>query len=184
MTVGPGRADPGIAGSPQLETHRLGDDGPFPNNEALPLLVYAGAFRLPEREPAAAIETVFEANAWPPAWRFGVFGFHHYHSTAHEALGVFAGHARLLFGGPRGVAITAVPGDVILIPAGVAHKCLDSSGFRVVGAYPAGQDFDMNRGETGERPAADANIARVPLPRADPVFGANGPLFDHWQGNA
>ena len=180
MTARSGQAAAEVVGSPRVEAHCLGDDGTFPNNDALPLLVYRGAFRLPNGDPATAIEAVFEANGWPPAWRFGVFDFHHYHSTAHEALGVLAGRARLQFGGPEGPAVEAEPGDVIVIPAGVAHKCLEASGFRVVGAYPRGQDFDMNRGTPGERPATEANIARVPLPEADPVLGADGPLRQHW----
>jgi len=167
-------------GNPQVAAYRLEDDGTYPNNPDLPLLVYAGAFRPAEADPAGAIERVFEANGWPPAWRFGVFDFHHYHSTAHEALGVFAGSAHLQFGGPEGVEVTAETGDAIVIPAGVAHKCLSSKGFRVVGAYPRGQSFDMNRGDPGERPAADTNIARVPLPAADPVLGTTGPLLEHW----
>ena len=163
----------------EVSRHLLTDDGTFPNNGALPLLVYPGAFGGEGGDPDA-IEARFAANGWPPAWRFGVFDFHHYHSTAHEALGVFAGSARLQFGGPQGVEVTAGAGDVIVIPAGVAHKCLESRGFRVVGAYPRGQHFDMNRGEPGERPAAETNIARVPLPAADPVLGADGPLRQHW----
>ncbi|MFB6261457.1 MAG: cupin domain-containing protein, partial [Thiohalorhabdaceae bacterium] len=127
---------------------------------------------------------LFRAHHWPPAWRFGVFDFHHYHSTAHEVLGVFAGSARLLFGGPDGVTVEAQAGDAIVIPAGVAHKCLVPKCFRVVGAYPRGQDFDMNRGEPGERPAADHHIAEVPLPAADPVLGPSGPLSREWDGKA
>ena len=43
--------------------------------------------------------------------------------------------------------------------------------------YPDGQNRDMNYGEDSERPQADRNIAGVPLPEMDPVFGANGPLL-------
>ncbi|MEF8793868.1 hypothetical protein [Thiohalorhabdus sp.] len=173
-------AETDIVASPRVTAYPLEADGPFPNNPALALLVYAGAFRLPESDPAGAIERLFEAKGWPPAWRFGVFDFHHYHSTAHEVLGAFSGSARLQFGGPAGVEVAAEAGDAIVIPAGVAHKCLSAQGFRVVGAYPRGQDFDMNRGEPGERPAADHHIAAVPLPDADPVLGADGPLLRHW----
>ncbi|HKJ70209.1 MAG TPA: cupin domain-containing protein, partial [Gammaproteobacteria bacterium] len=112
--------------------------------------------------------------------RFGVFGFHHYHATAHEALGVFQGRARLQLGGPEGMEVEAAAGDVLVLPAGVAHKCLASEDFVAVGAYPAGQDPDMNRGDAGERPAADERIAAVPLPPADPVAGADGPLRQRW----
>jgi uncharacterized protein YjlB len=161
--------------------HFLKDDGTFPNNDKLPLLVYPAALKLPEQDPAAAIEALFATNQWGGAWRNGVYGYHHYHSTAHEVLGVTRGSARLQLGGERGVTLSVSAGDVIILPAGVAHKNLgDSSDFRVVGAYPHGQRWDMNYGRPGERPQADQNIARVPLPHADPVYGATGPLMDRW----
>jgi uncharacterized protein YjlB len=71
--------------------------------------------------------------------------------------------------------------DVIIIPAGVAHKNLSTSAdFGVVGAYPEGQDWDMNYGKPGERPKADLNIERVALPKLDPIYGASGPLLEKW----
>jgi uncharacterized protein YjlB len=73
-------------------------------------------------------------------------------------------------------------GDVVVIPAGVGHKRLvASSDFAVVGAYPDGQRPDMNVGEPGERPRVDQTIAGLALPLNDPVFGPEGPLFDHWK---
>jgi uncharacterized protein YjlB len=69
------------------------DDGVIPNSR-LPLLVYRGAVP----GDAVGIETVFAGNRWPPAWRNGVYPFHHFHSTAHEVLGV-AGALRRLWGG-------------------------------------------------------------------------------------
>ena len=83
--------------------------------------------------------------------------------------------------GESGVVLEIQAGDAILIPAGVAHKNLGaSSDFRVVGAYPLGQRPDMNQGRSGERPRADDNIARVPLPQADPVCGRDGPVSEFW----
>jgi uncharacterized protein YjlB len=162
--------------------HLLGDDGTHPNNEGLPLLAYTGALRLPDRDPAAAFEALFVTNHWGRSWRNGVYGFHHYHSTAHEVLGVYSGTARIQFGGDGSVILQVQRGDVVIIPAGVAHKNLGSSpDFRVVGAYPRGQSWDMNYGNPGERPQTDHNIARVPRPEADPVYGAHGPLADYWK---
>jgi uncharacterized protein YjlB len=70
---------------------------------------------------------------------------------------------------------------VVVIPAGVAHKNLgDRSDFGVVGAYPNGRHPDLLRGQTDERPEADQNIRRVPLPQKDPVYGKDGPLKIHW----
>jgi uncharacterized protein YjlB len=114
-----------------------------------------------------------------------VYGFHHYHSTAHEVLGVYRGSTRVQLGGQEGIVVEVHPGDVVVIPAGVAHKNLGggqsaAQPFGVVGAYPLGQRPDMNDGRAGERPRADRAIARVPLPSADPVYGPQGPLFEHW----
>jgi len=131
----------------------------------------------PAAAPAnpSAIESLFDGNGWPAAWRNGVYPYHHYHSSAHEALGVYSGSATVRFGGPQGVTRTVRAGDVVVIPAGVAHKCLKASGdFRVVGAYPEGQSPDNCRGAPGERPAADRRIAALPDPVGDPVQGPGG----------
>jgi uncharacterized protein YjlB len=85
------------------------------------------------------------------------------------------------FGGDAGVIVTVSAGDVVVIPAGVGHHNLGASGdFLVVGAYPRGQSWDLCRGRAEERPQVLDNIARVPLPAADPVYGADGPLVKHW----
>jgi uncharacterized protein YjlB len=50
-----------------------------------------------------------------------------------------------------------------------------------VGAYPKGQEnYDMNYGKEGERPQTDKNIANVPRPDTDPVYGSEGPLLKKW----
>lgn len=170
---------------PGILTYTLADDGVFPNNPELPLMVYREAAGLPERDPAAAFEALFESHHWPPAWRSSIFGYHHYHSTAHEVLWVFQGWATIQFGGEAGIVLEVQAGDVVVIPAGVAHKCLDSrAGFCAVGAYPQGQRWDTCTGQPGERPRADDNIARVPLPLADPVHGPDGPLMQQWPQSA
>jgi uncharacterized protein YjlB len=143
--------------------------------------VYEGAFKLPAHDPAAVIEQVFAANEWTGSWRNGIYPFHHYHSKTHEVLGVFSGSAMVQFGGQHGITQSLRAGDVVIIPAGVAHKNLGASAnFGVVGAYAGGREADMNHGKTEERTVADYNIAHVPLPRRDPVYGADGPLFEHW----
>jgi len=172
---------PGAAAAGSTITRLLKDNRSFPNNGKLPLLVHQGILVLPQRNPAAAVENLFESNGWEGCWRNGIYGFHHYHSTAHEVLGVYSGSAEVQLGGDSGICLTVCPGDVIIIPAGVAHKNLSAGpNFRIVGAYPRNQRPDMCYGKAGERPRADKNIARVALPKMDPVFGAEGPLAKHW----
>jgi len=171
-----------ISQSPEIISEVLTDDGIFPNNANLPMLVYKNAIQIPDMNPAGAIERVFRENGWGGSWRNGIYSYHHYHSTAHEVLGIFSGSVTVQLGGPDGLTLDGVAGDVIIIPAGVAHKNLGSSDdFRCVGAYPPGQDWDMNYGKPDERPKADENITKVPLPHMDPVYGANGPLVKSWK---
>jgi uncharacterized protein YjlB len=173
-----------LLAEPVVRALLLKDDGSIPNNPRLPLLVYQGALNLPSREPASAIECLLASNHWGGCWRNGIYSYHHYHSTAHEALLVYRGSATVQLGGERGITETIKRGDVLIIPAGVGHKNLGQAGsFEIVGAYPAGQDWDICYGKPGERPRADKNIARVPLPKSDPVYGPNGPLIKEWSGS-
>ena len=158
--------------------HRLAGASGIPNHPLWPLLVYADA--LPKPTPQA-FEALFTRNRWPAAWRDGVFPFHHFHSNAHEVLGVYQGEVTVLFGGDGGVTVTAKPGDVLILPAGTGHKRVAARGtLGVVGAYPEGAHPDTRRGGAG-RPEVEAAIMRVPLPACDPVCGAAGPLFEHWR---
>jgi len=164
--------------SVDVVVHLLGDDGVFPNNGRLPLLVYRHALKA---GAAAEVRRLLAQNRWGGSWVNGIYGYHHYHSTAHEVLVVCVGEADVQFGGEQGLIATVSAGDVVVIPAGVAHKNLGSSGdFTVAGAYPEGQSYDMCYGKEGERPGADDNVARVPLPQSDPVQGSAGALMRHW----
>src|SRR5436309_1131237 len=164
---------------PKVETYRFVDDGTVPNN-SLPLVVYRGALE-ESGDRAAACERMFDRNGWPGAWRNGIYGHHHYHSTAHEVLGIAAGHARVRRGGESGQSIELRAGDVVVIPAGVAHKRESASpDLLVIGSYPRGQSPDHCRAEPGIHDAAVGRIARVPLPVADPVTGGAAPLLECW----
>jgi uncharacterized protein YjlB len=164
------------------EQHLFADDGRIPNNPRLPLLVYRGALAPDRSESAATFEEVFARNNWRGAWRDGIYGFHHYHSTSHEVLGIARGSVQVRLGGDGGLATRLEAGDVVVIPAGVGHKNEGSTpDLLVVGAYPDGRDWDLCRGEPGERPRVLDNIAAVPLPAADPLAGADGPLVAIWR---
>ncbi|HEY0181371.1 MAG TPA: cupin domain-containing protein [Rhodopila sp.] len=153
------------------------DDGAIPNSR-LPLLVYRDAV---PADPVA-IERLFEANRWPPAWRNGVYPFHHFHSNAHEVLGIARGEVSVQFGGPGGEVLTVRAGDVVVVPAGVGHcNQAQSDDLLIVGAYPDnGPGPDLRRGDAGEHAAAVRAVAAVAVPRADPVAGVSGPLPTLW----
>jgi uncharacterized protein YjlB len=173
-----------MADALELLTFRFGDAGAIPNNPRRPVLVYkrAGAAHVHDPEALAAwFETTWPKHNWHAAWRWGVYDFPHYHSTAHEVLGVYRGRASLRLGDSAGATLVVEASDMIVLPAGTAHQNLGASDdFHVVGGYPDGQEADLLRGRDGERPAADARIARVPLPKADPLAGARGALVQQW----
>lgn len=176
---------PKISNAATVEEHFFaGDGGGAPNNPSLPLLVYRGAL---ETGPgcAEACEALFAANGWRGAWRNGIYAQHHYHSTAHEVLGVTAGSVRVRLGGEGGATVELRAGDVVVIPAGVAHKNEGASpDLLVVGAYPVGQSPDMCSPATQERGRTVRNIRAVPLPAGDPVSGKAGPLPQRWRSRA
>lgn len=163
--------------------HHFAADGEIPNNPRLPVLIYAQAVDL-HGDPAVVIEHLFQQNGWPPEWRNGVYEYHHYHSTAHEALGIAQGKVTVRLGGENGKDFELRAGDVLVLPAGTGHKRLSASDdLLVVGAYPEGQgeDYDLLRGKPGELRGAKERIEKVPMPGSDPVFGEDGPLTSLWR---
>jgi uncharacterized protein YjlB len=159
------------------------ENKPFPNNNRLPYLLYKAVFELPDKKAGSIVKEIFALHQWSNAWKDGIYPYHHYHSITHEVLGVYEGACNVMLGGYDDMILHIEKGDVLVIPAGVAHKNVGSTdNFRCVGAYPNGMDFDMNYGRPGERPQTDRNIAQVPLPTTDPVYGY-GPMQDYWNAH-
>lgn len=161
---------------PAPETVVFADDGRIPNSR-LPLLLYRQG--LPAE--ALAMERTFLRNGWSNGWRDGIFDYHHFHSIAHEVLGIAKGEARVAFGGPQGRVLTVAAGDVVVIPAGVGHcNQGQSPDLLVIGAYPGGAPYDICRGDPADHARALAAIRRVGLPECDPLAGQDGPLRHLW----
>lgn len=164
-----------------VQTLHFADDGATPNSR-FPVLLY----RLepdPGGDSAGAFEALFAAHRWTPLWRAGIFDYHHYHPNAHEVLGVARGQARVTLGGAAGQTLTVKVGDVLVLPAGTGHRCVEaSSDFLVVGAYPQGQeDYDIQRPDRAAHKQALARIAATAGPEQDPVSGVHGALMSEWQ---
>jgi len=171
----------------QVHTTLFPDTGDIPNNKYLPLLVYEGVVNHPDdpEQNAQVFEKLLRENEWHGLWRDTVYPYPHYHSTAHEALGIYRGNATLKFGGESGKEMKVKAGDFCVVPAGVGHMRINASDdFGVVGGYPKGTNADINYGKPEkERPAADHNIELVPVPSTDPLFGAKGHLVNLWSKN-
>jgi uncharacterized protein YjlB len=162
-------------------TYTLGASDFVPNNPDCPLIVYAQAVPIGGPDPAVAFEELFGANGWPPGWRNGVLAFHHFHSTSHEVLGIYSGEVRVCFGGDGGPQITLVPGDVIVVPAGVAHERIASRGqLGIVGAYPQAHNRDLCEADVDPCHFHGQRVRQVSKPQFDPVRGAQGGLVQHW----
>jgi uncharacterized protein YjlB len=166
----------------KIETFTFEDDGGIPNSP-LPVVLYRGA--LDGAAGAAAHEELFAGHRWLGAWRNGIFPFHHFHSTAHEVLGIARGAADVMLGGPHGRRLELAAGDVVVLPAGTGHCDAGSSAdLLVVGSYPDGMRWDLRRGDPAEHDEVLANIAAVPPPAEDPVRGRDGPLTELWSATS
>lgn len=168
--------------TPAPREWRFQSAGTLPNSP-LPVLAYTVPWPA-GTDLGEAFEALFAAHGWTPLWRAGIFSYHHFHPDAHEALGVLRGSATVLIGGEQGETMTLNPGDVLILPAGTGHRCLDRrDGFEVVGAYPQGQEtFSTLRPGADDAAGSRARIAQVPLPVADPVTGPTGRLMAAWRG--
>jgi len=190
-----------------VEHHTISEKGDVPNNKVLPLILYKDVADFGDKEPESVFEEAFARHNWGNGWRSGhpdgIFAFHHYHSDAHEVVGIARGTATIQFGGPTGPIVKVKAGDAAVIPAGVAHCRLDSvPGLSVVGAYPPGQGPDVcvasddderkahthrdakacgiHRFSNKERDSIHARIADTALPETDPIMGVSGPIATLW----
>lgn len=173
------RSFAGGATAPEPAILRIRPRGWAPNHQRLPVLLYHAVLDVAGSDPAAVAEVRFRQNGWPPQWRAGIFSFHHYHSTAHEALGIVRGKGRVVLGGENGTVVRLSAGDTMILPVGAVHCCLEASAnFLVVGAYPPGQHWDVCR----EAPDAETleRMRNLPVPTSDPVSGRSGALHRLW----
>ena len=167
----------------QVRSFYMKDDGQVPNNPDLPVIFYQNAYDGDTGPEPDSIRGSFAGHGWTNSWTGDVYDYHHYHTNTHEVLGVVRGRATMLLGGDAGERLEVKPGDVILLPAGTAHRKLDSSDeFEVVGAYPDGMQPDLKERDPKEKASAKNTISNVPVPGQDPVFGKDeqSPMFHKW----
>ena len=107
-----------------------------------PLLIYHACFS--PSTSASDIESHLQSvGAVVPHWRYTMYSTSHFHRTTHEVLCIAAGRANLCFGGedsPGKVIAEVNQGDVIIIPAGVAHV-VPRRGFSDGGELSEGQEL-------------------------------------------
>jgi len=149
-----------------------------PNNPDHPAVLARNA--LGGAHDDGAVRALMEANGWGGTWTWRVFDYHHFHPDAFEALAVASGSATLMLGGPQGQAVEVEAGDAMILPPGFGHRQIDMHGsFQICGAYPAGQqDYTVVSGSDGYDEAMLRQIAAVPKPDTDPVWGGRGALLE------
>lgn len=169
--------------NPHIISIELQKNQHFPNSK-YPVLIYKQALQLPKQKNRASViaQQIFNRNGWSNSWRNGVYNFHHYHSSTHECMAITMGKVHIIVGGPKGKKVELLQNDVIILPAGVGHRCISSSeDFVCVGAYPQGKDYDINYGTELELKKAMKNIHNLSVPAKDPIFGKHGFLKTFWQ---
>lgn len=156
------------------------EDSVTPNNR-LPVLIYSDLLGEVKEDYTDFLEKKFQENNWTNNWRDTILSEHHYHTTSHEVLGISKGSVDLQLGGEKGKRFQVSAGDVLIIPAGVAHRSLDRhSDYEVIGGYPEGRAWDLIFCEPEKFHEAKKRIAALPLPETDPIFGDKGPLIEFW----
>jgi uncharacterized protein YjlB len=128
-----------------------------------------------------------------PQWRYTMYSTTQFHSTTHEVLCVVRGQARLCFGGeenPGRVTLSARPGTIMVVPAGVGHHLMYEEGegdesFQMIGSYPPGRAWDMcyGDGRKGEEEKVK-QIAKLGWFDRDPIYGDEGPALRDWPQDA
>lgn len=164
----------------RVSSHQISAFNLIPNTsiQKKPLLVYHSAFQ--PGTSASTIEShLTSVGVVDPQWRYTMYSTSHFHSNTHEVLSVAAGKAKLCFGGednPERVEPTVEQGDVIVVPAGVAHRLLNdiNGGFTMVGSYPKGKNWDMCYGKQGEEEKV-RGIEQLGWFQSDPIYGHEGP---------
>lgn len=164
----------------RISSHQIPAYKGIPNTsiQNKPLLIYHSAF---QNASASTIEDHLESvGEVRPAWRYTMYSQTHFHSTTHEVLCIASGSATCCFGGednPGRIEPRLTKGDVVVVPAGVGHRLLDDhGGFQMVGSYPAGKNWDMCYGKSGEESKVQG-ISSLGWFKADPIYGREGPVL-------
>lgn len=150
-------------------------------NSPFPLLIYRGFFDKEYDTCEDWLKKKFLANKWFPAPALRILNFTHYYSNTHIALGICAGDAKWQLGGAMGITMVIEKGDVLVIPAGVAVRHLESGlGFDLVAACSVNVVPDVRNEKNSNRALADRAIADIPVPHNDPILGPKEGLQTIW----
>ena len=110
-------------------------------NSLLPVLLYRAVMPSHTPRKAATFREHFKGAGWTGRWTDTIYDYTHFHSNAHEVLGIAERKVTLRLGGAAGSLFRVRAGDMLVLPAGVRHRRVGGDeGLKVIGAYPRGTD--------------------------------------------
>jgi uncharacterized protein YjlB len=143
-------------------------------NSTLPVLLFRGILAPNVAAKDQRFRQAFKKNGWTGLWTDTIYDYTHFHSNAHEVLGIAEGKVTVKLGGEGGRLFRLKAGDMLVLPAGVGHRRVGGdNGLKVIGAYPPGQSH-YNVKQKGRA------VPKVPLPSKDPYHGEDGPVVRFW----
>ncbi|GKT82528.1 hypothetical protein Ct61P_00378 [Colletotrichum tofieldiae] len=181
----------------QPEAFLLKPSAYCPNND-LPVLVYRDILKPLDED---SVSGRLQRHGWEKKGTWGAIDLKHFHPNTHECYGVFQGSSVLIFGegvsdaAGTGVRCLVRAGDVVVVPAGVGHASVskaegvaglpdEEAEYQYVGVYPKGSPgYKYETGEKAlreEKSGLAKEVAAVPIPPSDPVYGLDGPLVRIW----
>lgn len=199
-------------------------------NSPLPLLHHVGLLSEESERTSGYVYDLFQSNGWQVQWlvRYGHTQRSHYHSASHECMAVLTGSATIRFGvadteadmeknthgsacEEGGLELRVNAGDLLIIPAGVAHKTYNAVPARDFERLSPGDGHQVGDGalrdayraielsgftmlgaypkgcqwdflEGGESDGDYEAVWNVPKPDTDPVFGKDRQgLLSFWE---
>jgi uncharacterized protein YjlB len=96
-----------------------GNDVP---NSHLPALLFRSILPPNISKKAECFRRTFRANGWSGIWTDTVYDDTHFHSNAHEVLGVAEGKLTVRLGGGEGRLFRLKAGDMLILAAGIGYR--------------------------------------------------------------
>jgi len=143
-------------------------------NSPLPVVLIRSALTPNVSAKGRRFREAFRRRGWTGIWADTVYDYTHFHSNAHEVLGIAKGKVTVFWEAPKaddsGSRLAICSG---FLPAWDIAGFGEATGLKVIGAYPPGQShFTMKR--------KGRAVPRVRLPDTDPFYGPAGPLTRCW----
>jgi len=143
-------------------------------NSPLPVLLIRSALAPNASTKARRFREAFKRNGWTGIWTDTIYDYTHFHSNAHEVLGIAEGQVTVLLGGASGRRFRLKAGDMLAIPAGVGHRRVGESrrikGHRRLSARSISFHDEAERPDCAESKAAGYRPVLRPSRAFDPML--------------